>query len=221
MSCIFINRDLIKDYFEYNALKTDSSFPLFQSEILDKEIKNIKISELVCKVQNEKRDSIIYKSYLSIFTDSMKKEIFKPERKNLFIFAIEHHIKSKSRIRSYKGLINTKMISKDEYQQVELDFFDNKSVISFIASLKQDNIDNLISFFFDDSTSFIIKTDNDYKNLNFLNKIVSLININSTIEINYLSLAQEFCSIGDIIYRIGGDSGETYWSLQRIENTNK
>ena len=88
-----------------------------------------------------------------------------------------------------------------------------------IALINDNNFDYLISnFLFDDSRSFIISTSKNYLDEIVLDKIIKTFEIKfSSVQINYLKIINTLCQTNDTIFRIGGDGGEEYWSLQEIK----
>ena len=212
------HKDFIIDYFEYNAWKTEASFPILKAS--DEEVSRLKkycLIEFMSEGVMSDRSSSNFELKLENFKKEVIYEIFNQQRDNIFLFSIEHKLKQKTRIRSYKGLVDKSRVDKKDYCQLETDFENNNSIISFVAKVNSNNFDYLLNFFLDDSTCFIIKTNNNYLNEEFLDKALSCITIvESSIEINYLKLILLFGSDNDIIYRIGGDSGDEYWSLQKF-----
>lgn len=204
-------RSLERDFFEYNALKTDTSFPINNIKVAD-----FDLIEFVYEVRINKEN---FEEELFVFNKILA-DLVLSSSKNTFLFGIEHQVKEISRIRSFKGLIDKKRINIDEYIEKEVLISENKSIITFVAKLNSNNINYLINFFHDDSTSFIIASNEEYLNENFIIKIMSLINIKNQIEINYVNVINSFCTKGDIVFRIGGDSGESYWSLQKFTSAN-
>ncbi len=220
MDALVKHKDLKKGYFDYNAWKPDSAFPIqtvAPEYIAD--LDSYQIIEYIFNGVGCERDEVLYAEKLEKFRNGLVAEFLEKERDNVFLYSIEHRKKSPSKLRTFKGLIDKKKVDQGLFVQAEIKLRDDQTIISFIASLVEGNVDYLSNFFLDDSTCFVIKSNNDYLNKEFLNLILSTLNLNGNTQLDYLKLLHLFCSKSDIIYRIGGDSGEDYWSLQKFIKT--
>lgn len=217
MNSIIRHTDFQKAYLDYNAWKTDSSFPI-KSVTNDciKKLNEYEIIEYIFKGVGYDRDQFLYEEKLKQFLKCINAELFKEERNNLYLYSIEHKKQNLSRLRSYKGLLDKKKVIEQHYFQTESKLEQGQTIISFICTLLETNVDYLLKFFFDDTTCFVIKSNNNYLNKEFLDLILSTLNLSGNIQLDYLKLLLLFCQNNDIIYRIGGDSGEEYWSLQKF-----
>jgi len=209
--------DFHEEYFDYNAWKPDSAFLINNlSSELTIRLNNYKIIEQTFNGIGYQRDENLYSDLLQKFKTGLIKEFSKKERTNVFLYSIEHKKKLISKIRTFKGLLDKNKIKQKLYFQSENKLDNNYSIISFIAILLKDDTDFLLKYFFDDSTCFVVKSDNDYLNKEFLDLIHSTIDLSNNVQLDYLKLLFLFCNKDDIIYRIGGNSGEEYWSLQKF-----
>ncbi|WP_338768445.1 hypothetical protein WAF17_07825 [Bernardetia sp. ABR2-2B] len=209
--------DFQNKYSDYNAWKPSNAFTIHNTtNNCIEQLYKYEIVEQVFNGVGHTRDSILYAKKLHKFQNGLIQEFSKQERNNTYIYVIEHKKKKLSRIRSYKGLVDKKKIAPSNYCQNEFMLEHNETIISFITSLIGENVVQLLEYFFDDSTCFVIKSDEDYLNVDFLNLVLSTLDLTGNIELDYLKLLCLFCNKNDIIYRIGGNSGEDYWSLQKF-----
>lgn len=210
-------RDLEKDYYEYNAWKTDVAFRFYDFDEFSKKLVNqYMIVEDIFEGVCSQREENIFNQKLQIFKRGLRDEIRNDLRKNNYLILLENTPKHQSKLRSYKGLINKKEIESKNFLQYENPLESGLTIISLVAILNEENFEYLINYFFDDAICFMVKSDHNYLRKDFLNKVVSDICIKGNIQINYAKLLTNPLFKDDILYRIGGNGGEEYWSIQKF-----
>jgi hypothetical protein len=140
--------------------------------------------------------------------------ILNQDKKSKFIFAIEHNSSVISKLRSYKGFIDKSKVEGGLFLEKEILVSNKESRFAFIGALSNLNFTYLTKFIFDSHYCFLISSENDYINEVNLEELASFFPLRGTTHINFLKAMIELCRKGDFIYRIGGDDGEEYWSLQ-------
>lgn len=211
-SVIFYN-NLKKDYLKYNCWKTEQSFPI---ENIEENILNeFCVQEYIYSGVFSNRTKENYNKQLSAFKKGVL-DILNNEKRNVYLFKIEHKPQIINRIRSYKGLIDKKKVPSSIYKEKELIINENESIIAAVVKLDDNSIKIEDYIPFDSTNGFLISTNNNYLNDNFILDVTNLFDINNYIDINYWNLVITYCSKGDSIFRIGGDSGDEYWSLQKF-----
>ncbi len=214
---IITHKNLINDYINYNSWKSEESFPLIQKdEPFFKEIEDYEIVEYIFEGMKSKRSKENFDHLIYYFKEGIK-NILEQDKKIKYIFAIEKSSSPISRIKSYKGLIDKNEVIGGDYIEKEVLLNENESRIAFVIRLNESNFDYLTKFIFDYTNCFIISSESNYINEFFIEKTLSLFNINGWTHINYLNIMLQFCFKDDFIYRIGGNDGEEYWSLQLIK----
>lgn len=186
--------DIIKSYNNVNALKRDVSLPIdkFNS-------KDIGVCELefdIKSIQNEEKLNEIVLDLLIRF--------------NFFLqcFVCEDSFKSKSRVRSFKGIVD-RAINKESYVQIEFDDFNmNKSLFCGILNFNLNTYDYINRAFSDSDTSFILGCKDKTLKKDFLleNTYSKALNNHNDVCLNYLKLFEEYCTNKkNILIRSGGD----------------
>lgn len=208
-----IYNNLKQDYLKYNCWKTNESFPI--DNIEEKILDQFYIREYIFSGINSNRTQENFDFQLNVFKNGVFKILKENQTKN-YLFKIEHKPQIINRLRSFKGLLNKKEVPSFIYQEKEIIIDKKESIIAIVIELNNEfiNINDYIPF--DSSNSFIISSDRNYLNDEFIIEVTSLFDIKNYIEINYWKLICKFCFRKDNIYRIGGDSGEEYWSLQEF-----
>ncbi len=210
-------RDLEKDYYEYNAWKTDETFKFYDFDKFNKELINqYMIVEYIFEGVRSQREENVFNQKLHIFKQGLRDEIRNNLRKNNYLILFEKTPKPKNKLRSYKGLVNKKKIDLKNFLQYEVTLKSELTIISLIAIINEKNFEYLINYFFDDTICFVIKSDHNYLKKDFLNKIIFDFYIKGNIQINYAKLLINPLLKDDILYRIGGNGGEDYWSIQKF-----
>ncbi|WP_026995304.1 hypothetical protein [Flectobacillus major] len=212
-----IKYDITKDFLLYNVWKSDESFPIkkINENSKIKELQNFEIREYLFEGMRSNRNQNNFISLLNDFKNQILAHILN-QRRNVFLFGLESESNVISKIRSYKGLIDRQVINSELFIQKEQILSNNQSRFAFVARIKENNFDYLSRFFFDYTNSFIITTHNDYLNNKFIDDICFLQRLEGWTHIDLLNIMLVFCPQGDILYRIGGNDGEDYWSLQEF-----
>lgn len=134
-------------------------------------------------------------------------------QKNSFLIWIEHGAENKSRLRSYKGGLDKSKIG-NSFIQIEQSVTEITSLFMTIIKLDELN-DYLFELFLDDSNCFIINSPFNLLSKETLERVLDNCQVDySVLSISYLDLMGEFCLNDQFIQKLGGDSGEEYWSLQ-------
>lgn len=210
-------RDLEKDYNEYNAWKPLDSFRLDDFNESNKRLVNqYIIQEYVYDGVWSQREERMFNRKLRIFLNGLRDEIRNNLRKNNYLILLEDSPKHQNKIRSYKGLINKKKIESKNFLQSEFPLESGLTIIFLVAILNEENFEYLINYFFDDAICFIVKSDQNYLRKSFLENFFSNIYIKGNVQINYASLLINPLFKDDILYRIGGNGGDDYWSIQKF-----
>lgn len=210
---VICHRNIKKDYLKYNCWKTEKSFPI---ENIEKEfLSRFCVQEYIFTGIFSNRTKENFDNKLNRFKDGVA-NILNKENKNIYLFKIEHKPKIINRIRSYKGLINKKEIPNSFYNEKEIIINERESIIAAVLSFDNNLVKIEDHIPFDSSNSFLISTSNNYLNETFISDIINLFDINNYIDINYWNLIFTYCQNGDNVFRIGGNNGEDYWSLQRF-----
>lgn len=210
-------RDLLLSYNDYNAWKTEDSFPIKYNE--DFQVRDYCVEEYIFEGVGSNRSQVLFE----ILVEKFKTEIVKifeedlNEGRHLYLFTIEYKANQRSRLRSYKGFVDKKLFENTPHLEEEIIINEKMSRFVSVFEYRSLYFENLSQYFFDSSTSFIISSKQNYFNSKFIEKIINLQKKDENSELNYLALMLEFCSAGDFIYRIGGDNGEEYWSIQRFK----
>ena len=143
----------------------------------------------------------------------VKEIIFKSCTHN-YLFKVEHKIKPKSRLRSYKGIFPSGL-NANEYLNVEIDHHNNYSLIAGLVKLSDANFESLFDFFYDSSTCFIISSMKEILDRKFtIDTCNKFVGDKDGTYINYLDLCMEKIVADELIYRVGGDGGDEEVSLQ-------
>lgn len=211
---IIEHTDLTKNFSSYNAWKSEESFPISRINITDlKNLEKFKVVEYIYDGMLSNRSQVNFERLVTDFSIEMSHIVLNSKR-NQYLFSIEHSSNIISKIRTYKGLISRNEITTEHIIQKEMFIDDKESRFAFVAEINSDNLQHLLKYFFDYSTSFIIATDNHYLTEDFLAEVCSLFDLKGWSHINFLNIMLRFCSKGDTLFRIGGNDGEEYWSLQ-------
>ena len=208
-----IYKDLVNEYQYFNSWKSEESFPI--KTIDGAELSQFKIIEYVFEGMLSNRTQQSFNELIVNFKEEIIK-ILENNKMNNYLFSTENGSSTITRIRSYKGLIDKYKIDKSKFIQKEYILNINESKIAFVAILNKSSFDYLSTFLFDSTSSFIISTNSNYLNELFLDDVTAVLNMNGWTHINMLNVMLKFCIKGDIVYRIGGNDGEDYWSLQEM-----
>jgi len=210
-------KNLIEDILSFNAWKSIESFPIAQ---LDSEgvnaLKKFEIVEYIFDGMQSQRGEDKFRSMIDIFVKELS-NILNRDKRPKYLFAIEHSSSSVSKLRSYKKFADSSKFETNRLFEKEFFISDRESRFAFICTVAESNFSYLTKFLFDSSYCFIIGSEDDLVNENSLDRITSLFRLSGTTHIDFLQAMLEFCSAGDYIYRIGGDDGEEYWSLQILK----
>ena len=211
---IIHHKNLFKDYLQYNAWKSEESFPILKEnkQIIDELIKYEIVAYVFEGMQSERNESNFAK-LITVFKKEIL-ELLSQDKGLKYIFAIEHNSSPISKLRSYKGFVNSSEVGRNLLFEKEIFISNHESRFAFISVLTESNFTYFTKFIFDNHYCFLISTENNYANEILLEKIVSLFPLKGTTHINFLNVIIEFCKKGDFVYRIGGNDGEEYWSLQ-------
>lgn len=210
-SFVVKNYDVLKDYSDYNAWKSKESFN-YENE------KRICSNEFVIKEYifdglNGSRDEFAFKNKIKVFTEEIINLLFNEKR--VFIFVIEPSAKPISKLRSYKKYLRT----EDKENVIEKEYFDNAySRFASIIKVDKSNCFELMAYFFNSNYSFVYTTNDDNKVVDecFLDKIVAIVNSKHYSHINLYDVMINLTDNSSKVFRIGGNDGEEYWSLQEF-----
>lgn len=174
------------------------------------ENKDVQLEEIYCirhlleqknieKYSNGDIDDLVTELMEFVFSDGLD---------NNYQVCIEHSAEPRTRVRSYKGIINKKGIEGD-YVETEIPF-SNRTVIGSIIKLSEKNFKQNIEKFWDRGTSFILSSQRDYFSDRFLIDLIEKYrNKNIRTSLNYLELILKFCGSGDIIIKVGGYASDS------------
>ncbi len=160
-----------------------------------------------------KRNQNTYDVLIKKFKKEIK-EILIEDKKSKYLILIEKSPNLVSRVRTYKGIIDKNIISIEDYIQFEKRLDKNQSRITTLIKFKDSYFNYLVNLMFDDTNCFLISSYENYFESIFIDEFMRLFNVNGWTHINYLSCMFKYCVKGDYIYRIGGNDGEEFWSLQ-------
>jgi hypothetical protein len=213
---LIVYEDLISQLNEYNCWRPNACFPIHQLGFTDKGLLGgYAIREYIFTGIQSERSQEKFEALLTSFTLGVK-EILNEDAKTKYLFVIEPEPKSISKVRTYKGLIQKGLIKDENMLENEFMLDETISRIASVAVVDNDNLDKLFNLFLDDATCFIISSKNDYLNKIFLQRVMDLVEMDRWSHIDMLKISMHFCPQGDFVYRVGGDGGEHYMSLQRI-----
>jgi len=214
---IVYHKDLIEDLLSFNAWKSDESFPVAQ---LDSEgmntLRKFEIVEYIFDGMQSQRSESKFRSLIDAFKIELR-NILNQDKRIKYLFAIEHSSSLVSKLRSYKKFVDSSKFESGHIFEKEIYVSDRESRFAFVCTVTDANFSNLTKFLFDSTYCFLISSKDDLVNESSLDRITSLFRLSGTTHVNFLKVMFEFCSAGDYIYRIGGDSGEEYWSLQILK----
>jgi hypothetical protein len=159
----------------------------------------------------------------SLFTacDEFTRDILMALGTASYLFKVEWKKQLINKLRSYKGLFYQKPY-QTKVTQVEVVL--DKGYSLFIGCMKvtEDLYENIHDLFYDSSTTCIIASERVIFNEQSLRFFVeNFISDDEVAHINYAMLVSHYCVNGDLIFRIGGDGGDRYVSLQLFCLRNK
>jgi hypothetical protein len=118
-----------------------------------------------------------------------------------------------NRLRSYKGILPKGI--KEYGVQKEITISDGLSIIIGFVEVNQTNFKKTLKCFTEGEAIFMINTPSNMVNDKSLEHIVrKCMNHNGRSVINFISLIYFFNDADDIVFRMGGDGGDRYVSLQ-------
>jgi hypothetical protein len=214
---LLVYTDLTSSQAFTNAWQPYDAFPLRQS---DRDV--IEKLRLLCGVQlafegkngNKTNPEFFYSNVRNWIKDFML-EI----NGSKYLFACEGEVSLKSKVRSYKGIFFKKILVKmGQYIEYELNIDEHHSIIFGMARLTEENINEIMEFFDDSRTSFILYSHGDQvieeRFVVNLFRLSAVVHPLGWIQINYLNLVLDRCFHGDYIYRmIGGRDQEVYLQI--------
>ena len=210
-SFIVKNYNISKDYSAYNAWKSKESFSYENEERICSN--EFVIKEYIFDGLNGNRDEFVFKNKIKVFTEEIISLLFNEKR--AFMFVIEPSAKPISKLRSYKKYLRI----EDKENVIEKEYFDDAySRFASIIKVNKSNYFELMAYFFNSNYSFVYTTNDDSKVVDecFLDKIVAIVNSKHYSHINLYDVVINLTDNSSKVFRIGGNDGEEYWSLQEF-----
>lgn len=210
-SFIVKNYNISKDYSAYNAWKSKESFSYENEERICSN--EFVIKEYIFEGLNGNRDEFVFKNKIKVFTEEIISLLFNEKR--AFMFVIEPSAKPISKLRSYKKYLRI----EDKENVIEKEYFDDAySRFASIIKVNKSNYFELMAYFFNSNYSFVYTTNDDSKVVDecFLDKIVAIVNSKHYSHINLYDVVINLSDNSSKVFRIGGNDGEEYWSLQEF-----
>lgn len=206
--------NLVDDFKEYNSWKSDESFSTKGYNVSDL-TQNFSIKEYIYEGFMSNRSQDIFEVKIKVFKEAIKEKILSNKNK-AYLFVIEPCSNIISKIRSYKGLLNKNIVNISNYIEKEYILNEKESRIAAVIEITNSNFDYITTHLFDSATSFTVTSKNNYISEDFLNHVISFVQMKGCHHINLFPLILEYGKNENRLYRIGGNDGEDYWSLQEF-----
>jgi hypothetical protein len=205
--------DISKDYLLVNSWNAEDSFPYIKSS---KEIKKIIDSYCVIEIvfEGTQGETELFENLFLNYYSFLNKLILESGIPS-YEFISEFKLQKINRLRSYKGII-PKNILKEDYIQSEILFNNGLSLIAALMKIDKLNLYDRLKLFTDNTTSFILSS--THKNIYTKEALMAItkdcMRHDGRTSLNYINLLQKFYDTNPLVYRIGGDGGDRYISLQ-------
>ncbi|MCH4897177.1 hypothetical protein E0494_10785 [Marinilabiliaceae bacterium JC040] len=207
---INVYKDLVGTSRYYNSWTIFNSFDIENSKA-DILVKLKEVNAIETCFQGTYGDNSLLETLFDRFTKYISEYVLTNDIP-VYLFIYDSMQLQKNRIRSYKGIV-PKSLNPNEYFQYEFDYPNNYSIIAAAIRVTPVNIDEIIGYFYDNYSSFLISSKKNILSKEFLSDILE----NHTIKnnINFLSLCLKYCKNKDKIFRVTGDGGdiEVNWQV--------